>query len=130
VPGGLPIDNQTGHWIMKSHAACVLLAGLLISGCGKEATPSPSATNTSGGNPLTAPVDYLGAVGKAKQSADKTLSAVGIDQAIKMFSAQEGRMPKDLNELVPSYISRIPPAPTGMKYSYDPKTGVVQVVPK
>jgi hypothetical protein len=115
---------------MKSHAACVLLAGLLISGCGKDASPAPGATNTSSGNPLTAPVDYLGAVGKAKQSADKTLSAVGIDQAIKMFSAQEGRLPKDLNELVPSYISRIPPTPTGMKYSYDPKTGVVQVVPK
>lgn len=116
---------------MKSHAFWILLAGLLISGCGKDASPTSGTTNTSSsGNPLTAPVDYLGAVSKAKQSADKTLSTVGIDQAIKMFSAETGRMPKDLNELVPSHLSTIPPAPTGMKYSYDPKTGVVKVVPK
>ena len=116
--------------MMKALPILSLVAGLLFAGCKKEEASPPKSSTAPGGNPLTAPVDYLGAVGKAKQSADKTLSAVGIDQAIKMFSAQEGRMPKDLNELVPSYISRIPPAPTGMKYSYDPKTGVVQVVPK
>ena len=116
---------------MKSTASIVLLAGLLISGCGKDAPPSSGSTNTSSsGNPLTAPVDYLGAVSKAKKTADKTVATVGIDQAIKMYSAEMGTMPKNLNELVPSYLPSIPPAPAGMKYDYDPKTGVVKVVPK
>jgi len=131
VPGILQDDNQTGHWIMKSTASIVLLAGLLLSGCGKDAPPSSGSTNTSSsGNPLTAPVDYLGAVSKAKKTTDKTVATVGIDQAIKMYSAEMGSMPKDLNALVPSYLPSIPPAPTGMKYDYDPKTGIVKVVPK
>jgi hypothetical protein len=131
VPGTLQVDNQTGHWIMKSQPFRILLAGLLVSGCGKNPAPNSGATNTSSsGNPLTAPVDYLGAVSKAKKTADKSLATVGIDQAIKMYSAEMGNLPKDLNELVPSYLSNIPPAPSGMKYDYDPKTGIVKVVPK
>jgi hypothetical protein len=114
---------------MKKHALWILLAGSLFSGCKQEFTASNGSSNSpSSGNPVTAPVDYLGAVGKAKQSADKVVSTVGIDQAIKMFSAQEGRMPKDLNELVPTYLPRIPSAPAGMKYSYDPGTGAVKIV--
>ena len=47
-----------------------------------------------------------------------------------MFYAQEGKFPKDLKELVPDYVGAIPPAPAGMKYDYDPKTGAVKVLPK
>lgn len=116
---------------MRALTASVLLAGLLFSGCQRESSSPPGATtNTSSGNPVTAPVDYLGAVGKAKQSAEKTLSTAGIDQAIQMFSAEKGRMPKDLAELVPNYLPKLPPAPAGMKFSYDSKTGVVKVVPQ
>ena len=131
VPGILHGDNQTGHWTMKSFASTVLLAGLLVSGCGKDASSASGTTgSSSSGNPLTAPADYLGAAGKAKNTADKTVATAGINQAIKMFSAEMGTMPKSLNELVPSYLPSIPPAPTGMKYDYDPKMGVVKVVPQ
>ena len=124
-----PKRLQPGRW-MKICTSFLLLAGFLFAGCGKKEAAPPTPTNaSSSGNPLTAPVDYLGALGKAKRSADKTLSGVGLDQAVNLFSAQEGRLPKDLNELVPAYLPSIPPAPAGMKYSYDPKTGVVKVVP-
>ena len=104
------------------------MAGLLFAGCKKEES-KPAPSSTSGGNPITAPVDYLGAIGKAKQKADKTVASAGLDQAIKMFYAQEGRFPKTLNELVrPDYLNAIPPPPAGMKYSYDPTNGVVKVV--
>jgi len=111
------------------------VAGLFLSGagCSKQEPSSSKPANSSaspGGNPLTAPADYLGAAAQAQQKASKTLSGVGLDQAIKMFYAQEGRFPKDLNELVPSYISSVPPAPRGMKYSYDAQTGAVKVVPQ
>ncbi len=115
---------------MKAICALVLLAGFLFVGCKKEAAPPTDASShSSGGNPLTAPADYLGAAANAKKSADKTLISAGIDQAVKMFSAQEGRMPRDLNELVPQYLKSIPTPPVGMKYSYDAKTGEVKVVP-
>jgi hypothetical protein len=115
---------------MKICTSFLLLAGFFFAGCGNKESARPATTNASSGNPLTAPVDYLGAIGKAKQSAEKTISGTSFSQAVNMFSAQEGRFPKDLNELVPAYLPSIPPAPTGMKYSYDPKTGMVKVVPK
>jgi len=116
---------------MKAFLSPLLVAGLLFAGCQKrESTPKPTNTSDSVGNPITAPVDYLGAVGKAQKAATKTISSVGLQQAIQMFYAQEGRFPKELKELSPDYLGQIPPPPVGMKYSYDPKTGVVKVVPQ
>ena len=104
-------------------------------GCSKQDSGKPAASQAEGsgassGNPLTAPVDYLGAMGKAQKSASKTVSAAGLDQAVKLFYAQEGRFPKDLKELVPGYLGAIPPAPQGMKYTYDAASGTVKVVPQ
>ena len=115
---------------MKATCTLLLLAGFLFFGCKKkEASSTDASGQQAGGNPVTAPADYLSAAANAKHAADKTLLAAGIDQAVKMFSAQEGRMPKDLNELVPKYLKSIPSPPTGMKYSYDPASGEVKVVP-
>src|SRR5437763_11626669 len=103
---------------MKKALSLLLLGGLALAGCGKkEAKSTTGATNEnySSGNPLTAPVDYLGAVAKAKKSAEKTIDAVNLNQAIQQFSAAEGRYPKDLNELVTEkYMPRLPDAPYGM----------------
>ena len=110
-----------------------LLAGFFLAGCGQEEAPPAQPTNaaaTSSGNPLTAPVDYLGAVVKAKKVADKTLNNAGFTQAIQMFQAAEGRLPKSLNELVPDYLHSLPEPPAGMKYDYSPATGQFKVVPK
>lgn len=115
------------------NALGLILACLALAGCGsKETQPTPPATNTTtSGNPVTAPVDYLGAVSKAQQSAVKTTSTVGLQQAINQFQVTEGRYPKDLNELVAKEtISSVPAPPAGMKYDYDPATGQVKVVKK
>jgi hypothetical protein len=122
-------DKQTGLRMKKAvtflfAAACLCF----FSGCKEE---KKASSGTSSGNPLTAPADYVGALGKAQKSAEKTLSAVGLDQAIKRFYTEQGRLPKDLDELVSKgAISQIPPAPRGMKYDYDSKTGVIKVVPE
>src|SRR5687768_7036972 len=115
---------------MRSHVSLFLVAGLLFIGCGKDQSSSSSASTNaaSSANPLTAPVDYLGAAAKARQSAEKTLSPLGLEQAIQMFHAQEGRFPKNLQELVPVYLASIPPAPAGARYDYDSKTGFLKVV--
>ena len=116
---------MTKSFVPLFAAACFSLAG-----CGEKKSDS-STTNTSSGNPLTAPADYVGALGKAQKSAQKTIGAVGMDQALKTFYADEGRYPTNLNELVSKgTISSIPNPPNGMKYDYDPKTATIKVVPQ
>ena len=107
------------------------MAGLLLFGCSKKQDSKPLAQTNSSGNPLTAPVDYLGTVVRTKQNAERTVDTVGLQQTINLFQAQEGRLPKDLNELVgPNYLSRLPAPPVNMKFDYDPANGQVKVVPK
>lgn len=110
-------------------AVLVLAAAFLLAGCGdNKSSTSSSATNDSS-NPLTAPVDYLGAVGKAQQNAVKTVDVASINQAIQMFQVEHGRYPSDLNELVKEkFLPQIPAAPYGMKIVYDATSGQVRVV--
>lgn len=115
-----------------------LLSALLVTACGSKSGPEAPADKTnaqsSAGNPLTAPVDYLGAVVKARKDADTTIMKIdtaSLNQAITMFNAEKGRFPKDLNELVKEqYIPRLPTTPEGMALSYDPQSGKVSVVKK
>ncbi len=91
----------------------------------------PTNQSAAIGNPLTAPVDYLGAVAAAKKSSEKTIDTAYLNQAIQLFHTAEGRYPKDLNELAAEqYIGRVPDAPYGMKIVYDATRGEVRVVPQ
>ena len=101
------------------------LSGVLLAGCDNK------QSSTQGGNPLTAPVDYLDASAKAKISAEKTVDVVSVNQAIQMFGADEGRYPADLNELVTKgYLRKIPEPPFGTQLVYDAAKGEVKVVKK
>lgn len=116
---------------MKTITLVSSVVAVLCAGCGQSSKPaSGSATNqASEPSPLTAPVDYLGAVGKAKQTAIKTVDTASINQAIQMFHVEHGRFPKSLDELVEEkYLPRIPDAPYGMKIEYDAQTGKVRMV--
>ncbi|MBI3853334.1 MAG: hypothetical protein HY298_24060 [Verrucomicrobia bacterium] len=115
---------------MKKSFFLCLMVGLTFVGCGKNSDkPAQSTNSATSGNPLTAPVDYLGAIGKAQKNAVKTIDTVSLNQAIQLFNTQEGRNPKDLNELVEKkYLGQIPDAPYGMKIVYDASSGQVKVV--
>src|SRR4051812_33741364 len=107
----------------------ILMACLLLPGCGKKEATKPETS--SGANPVTAPMDYLGAVAKAKKVAEKTVDAAALQKSIDLFQAQEGRLPKNLNELVgPNYLSKLPAPPAGMKFDYNPTSGQIKVVPQ
>ena len=108
-----------------------LALGLCACG-GSSETPKDEkpekAESPSAGNPLTAPLDYGGAVGKAKKVSEKRGNLANIQNAIKQFQAVEDRYPKTLNELVTEgYFPRPPRPPRGMRYVYNAKTGQVGV---
>jgi len=108
-----------------------VLAGM--TGCGQKNTENKNTTNTttSSGNPITAPVDYLGAAAKAKRVSEKTVDLASLRQAIQLFYAQEDRYPRDLQELVSEkYIGALPPPPAGTEFKYNPANGEISIVPK
>jgi hypothetical protein len=118
----------------------------VFTGCGKDAgngaTPNPSIPSTPSapvtkveGAPAPTPAPagngYVGAMVKAQQAAVRTADLSSLNEAIKMFNVQEGRLPADLNELVTKdYIGKIPAAPAGMKLVYDAAQGKVTAAPQ
>ena len=119
----------------KSFLLLIVVAGLCVACKKTQETTSSGSSNSppasASGNPVTAPADYLGGIAKAKKTADAKIETASISKAVQLFYAQEGRYPKDLNELVrPDYLPQLPAPPPGMKYDYNPKTGEVKVVPQ
>ena len=59
------------------------LLALALVGCGDQSSKSGQSTNAAtGGNPVTAPVEYLGAITKGEQSAIKTVDTASISKAV------------------------------------------------
>ena len=116
---------------MKSLPALLLASAFFLVGCGEKQTNQPATTNaaSTGSSVLTAPVDYLDAVARAKITAEKTVDIASLNNAIQMFRVEQGRNPKSLEELVTEkVILRLPAAPYGMKIVYDTNSGTVKVV--
>lgn len=125
---------------MKTPLAFLLLAAALAGGCGQTADtssnsttaaapPTPATNAPSGGSVATAPVDYLQSITRQEQAAMKTADVSKLNEDVQLFNAQEGRYPKDLNELVEKkYIGRLPDLPPGVKFAYDSQKGNVTIV--
>ena len=116
---------------MKSLFIPLALAFFVAAGCAKkeEAKQKNLLTNNGSGNPLTAPVDYLGAVNQARKTAVKTIDRASLNNAIQQFYAIEDRYPKDLNELAQKhYIQAVPELPRGSRFVYNPANGELRVV--
>ena len=118
---------------MKIFLIPLVAAVMFLTGCGDGSSTKPAAATNAEpkydtGNPLTAPADYLGAVVQAQKHAEKVIDVSYINQAIQLFQASEGHLPKDLNELVPNYVGKMPVPPYGTKLVYDATAGTVKVV--
>ena|SRR5271163_508187 len=118
---------------MKKSILPLIAVAAFLAGCGDDnskktaqATNAPVRYDT--GNPLTAPADYLGAVVQAQKYAEKQIDLSYVNQAIQQFNAGEGHYPKDLQEMIPNYLAKVPDAPYGYKIVYDANTGTVKVV--
>jgi hypothetical protein len=123
---------------MKTFAAALLVFGFLVlQGCQKQdEIPVPQQTNaatpsSSGSSILSMPADYVGTAVKVKSTATRTVDIASVNHAIQLFHAQEGRYPRDLNELVSErYLARVPSPPTGMRLEYNAAKGQARMVPE
>jgi hypothetical protein len=119
---------------MKSPLCISLSSLVLLTACDEKSSTPQAGTNaapSTATSPLNAPAGYLGAVAKGQQTAVKVIDTTSLDKAIQLFSVENGRNPKDLNELVDQkFIPRIPETPFGTKLSYDSSSGTVKVVPQ
>jgi hypothetical protein len=106
---------------------------ILVSGCQKkEELPAPEPPPSkvpAASNNAAAPSGYLGAIGRAEQSMEKTVDTAALNNAVQLFNAQEGHAPESLDELVQKkYIGKLPTPPFGTKLQYDKSKGTVSVV--
>ena len=112
---------------MKTCCRLMLVAAAVaLGGCGKKQTaPPPTAA------PANAQAGYLGTLVKGQQTAVKTIDVTALNENVRLFNVQEGRYPKDLDELVTQhYLGALPNPPAGMKLVYDAAQGKVSVVPE
>jgi hypothetical protein len=106
-----------------------IMIATLVSGCGDSSKPGTTANSVS--NAVTAPVNYVGAVVQAEKYSQKQIDLAYVNQAIQQFQAGEGRLPKDLNEMVEMhYLGKVPDAPYGYQIVYDATVGSIKVVKK
>lgn len=118
---------------MKASFLMWVAAGLVLAGCGKNSSSSSAQGTNAAPTTNTATAaqpsgGYLGSLMQADKYAVKTIDVSYLNRAIQLFNTQEGRLPKDLNELVPNYVGKIPAAPYGSKIVYDATSGLVSVV--
>lgn len=113
---------------MKPSCLWPVVALFSLVACKKsESTPSGAAGNS----PITAPLDYIAAQGKAKKFAEKTINMVELNAAIQKFQAMEDRYPRDFNELVSQhYLREAPTPPPGMRFVFNSRTGQVALLPE
>jgi hypothetical protein len=110
----------------------IVAATLALNGCGKKPSSPPSApAATPTATPAAAPGGYVGTMIRGQQSAVKTIDVTSLNENIQLFNVQEGRFPKDLNELVTQhYLGALPAPPAGMKLVYDAQQGKASVAPE
>src|ERR1039457_1479771 len=120
---------------MKASFLILMATGVLLAGCGKNNSNSSSHPQGTNSSQPTNKVEsaqpsggYLHSLMQADKYAVKTIDVSYLNQAVQLFNTQEGRLPKDLNELVPNYVGKLPATPYGTKLDYDPNTGQVKVV--
>lgn len=97
-----------------------LLTLTVLTGCGDSSAPQTQTAPPASG--------YAGTLVNAKKTADKVIDTTALTKAVQLFYVQEGRYPKTLAELAPSYIPKIPDAPLGYKITYDAAKGEVKAV--
>ena len=116
---------------MKTHLLVLALTAVLLAGCGNKHSGKPvSSTKSTTGSTNGSSLNYLGTLMQADKNMTKTIDVSYLNEALSQFNVQEGHYPKDLQELVPNYVGKLPTPPYGYKLDYDANRGTVKVVPQ
>ena len=102
-----------------------LLLLLLATGCPRERNRAVTPGDRVAGEKK----DYAGMLDRVRDR-QKSAAVVGtIQEGLKRFQIDLGRLPTNLYELVSlKYVKDIPEAPEGFAYYYDPVHGNVQLI--
>jgi hypothetical protein len=125
----------------------LLACAAFLAGCGKkpepQAAPSAEPVSRSVAETLVSPPALPGdassintnAAPPAKTDVEVASEAMaqsramGMSMIVEQFYDKNGRVPKDLNELVAAkMLLKVPKAPPGMRYAIDPQSKRVVVV--
>ena len=106
--------------------AAIAVLAVLFAGCGKNSKSQQAVNAVS--NVVDAPLNYVGAVVQAKKYSEKVIDVSYVNEDIQMFNASEGHYPKNLQEMVPDYLAKIPVVPSGYQLVYDTNTWTVKTV--
>jgi hypothetical protein len=114
---------------MKKSFLLLAALAMILTGCGdKNSGKAAPATNSKAGSTNGSSMNYLGTVMQADKNMTKTIDVSYLKEAIQQFNVQEGHYPKELQDLVPNYVARLPTPPYGYKLDYDANSGTVKVV--
>ena len=104
-----------------------ITAAIFLTGCGDSSKKTADAVG-SVSNVVNAPLNYVSAVVQAQKHAENVIDVSYINEDIQMFNAAEGHYPKDLQEMVPNYLGKIPAVPFGYQLVYDTNSWTVKTV--
>lgn len=115
---------------------------LVLTGCPETRRPAGSSAGKTGQSSTAKPAsgekpgtpgpigDYARTLDKSEKKAAEITGQGMLTQAVQQFNVLEGRYPRTLDELVESrYLSKLPVAPRGKRFIYNPKSGDVTVEP-
>jgi len=115
---------------------------LVLTGCPEKRRPAGSATppKPAANTPAKAPeaekkttatgplAEYGRNLVNAEKTATQVTGLVTLEQAVRQFEVIEGRFPRSLDELIAGrYLGKLPNPPRGKRFTYDAKTGKVNV---
>lgn len=105
-----------------------LVFGLAVAGCSKQNDSVPTASSAA----EIAAQPPAPAVGVAQPPATTEVNALVQDLQLQVDAYQKiyKRKPASLQQMVQEgFLSSLPPAPPGKRFSYDPDSGRVGLVP-
>lgn len=131
---------------LRSQIPLFLIAAVLTlfaaEGCSREESePASTQAESRPGqnaqekprpvNPLSAPAEYLHTVTvRAPKHARKTVELAQLKNELGQFRAIHNRLPRSLEEFEKWRGARLPEAPKGYQYHYDPQKGEMSVAPR
>src|SRR5437660_1050807 len=117
----------------RSIQLALLLLAVSLSGCGKKKTVAPQAPPATASEQAPAETSKTPTVAAPAEGASPTAPLDGIVDPImtsqlRAFMQQNGRLPKDFNELRRTSLDSVTRMPAGKKWVIDPTTAEVKLV--